>query len=103
MEPDILISGKGIASGLPLGAMIARDDLMVWGLGAHGSTYGGSAISCAAALATIDLIEAEGSSRTPSGWAQPCSTASDVAAQRHDSSGTSAAARSGSASSFTTT
>ena len=58
--PDIVTSGKGIASGLPLGAMIARDDLMVWTLGAHGSTYGGSPIPCAAALATFDVIEQEG-------------------------------------------
>lgn len=57
VEPDILLAGKGIASGLPLGAMIAREDLMVWGLGAHGSTYGGNPVSCAAALETIDLIE----------------------------------------------
>jgi 4-aminobutyrate aminotransferase len=57
--PDVLIAGKGIASGLPLGAMIARDDLMVWELGAHGSTYGGSPLSCAAALATFDVIEQE--------------------------------------------
>ena len=59
IEPDILLSGKGIASGLPLGAMIARDDLMVWELGAHGSTYGGSPLSCAAALATFDVIAEE--------------------------------------------
>jgi 4-aminobutyrate aminotransferase len=59
VEPDIVISGKGIASGLPLGAMIAREDLMVWELGAHGSTYGGSAVSCAAALATFDVIRDE--------------------------------------------
>ena len=59
VEPDILISGKGIASGLPLGAMIAREDLMVWDLGAHGSTYGGSPLSCAAALATFDVIRDE--------------------------------------------
>jgi 4-aminobutyrate aminotransferase len=58
--PDIVLSGKGIASGLPLGAMIARDDLMVWELGAHGSTYGGSPVSCAAAIATFDVIEQEG-------------------------------------------
>jgi 4-aminobutyrate aminotransferase len=57
VEPDILLSGKGIASGMPLGAMIARDDLMTWKLGAHGSTYGGNPVSCAAALATIRLIE----------------------------------------------
>jgi 4-aminobutyrate aminotransferase len=60
VTPDVITSGKGIASGLPLGAMITRDDLMVWELGAHGSTYGGSPISCAAALATLDVIEEEG-------------------------------------------
>jgi 4-aminobutyrate aminotransferase len=57
VEPDVVLAGKGIASGMPLGAMIARHDLMVWETGAHGSTYGGNPISCAAALATIDLIE----------------------------------------------
>ena len=57
VEPDIVLAGKGIASGMPLGAMIAREDLMVWETGAHGSTYGGNPLSCAAALATIDLIE----------------------------------------------
>jgi 4-aminobutyrate aminotransferase len=59
VEPDILLAGKGIASGMPLGAMIARSDLMTWPGGAHGSTYGGNPVSCAAALATIDLIEKE--------------------------------------------
>ncbi len=59
VAPDIVVAGKGIASGLPLGAMIARDDLMVWELGAHGSTYGGSPLSCAAALATFDVMERE--------------------------------------------
>jgi 4-aminobutyrate aminotransferase len=57
VEPDILLSAKGIASGMPLGAMVAREDLMTWGFGAHGSTYGGNPVSCAAALATIDLVE----------------------------------------------
>jgi len=57
VEPDIVVSGKGIASGMPLGAMIAKAELMTWKLGAHGSTYGGSPTPCAAALATIDLIE----------------------------------------------
>jgi 4-aminobutyrate aminotransferase len=60
ITPDIITAGKGIASGLPLGAMIAREDLMTWDLGAHGSTYGGSPVSCAAALATLDVIEEEG-------------------------------------------
>jgi 4-aminobutyrate aminotransferase len=60
VAPDIMTAGKGIASGLPLGAMVARDDLMVWELGAHGSTYGGSPVPCAASLATFDVIEQEG-------------------------------------------
>lgn len=56
--PDILVSGKGIASGLPLGAMLAREEVATWTPGTHGSTYGGNPISCAAALATLDLVEA---------------------------------------------
>jgi 4-aminobutyrate aminotransferase len=60
VEPDILLAGKGIASGMPLGAMIAREDLMTWELGAHGSTYAGNPLACAAALATIRVIEDEG-------------------------------------------
>ena len=59
IEPDIVLSGKGIASGLPLGAMIARGHLMRWELGSHGSTYGGGPVSCAAALATFDVMRDE--------------------------------------------
>lgn len=55
--PDIVLAGKGIASGLPLGAMIARHDIMTWDKGAHGSTYGGNPLCCASALATFDLLE----------------------------------------------
>jgi 4-aminobutyrate aminotransferase len=58
IEPDILLTAKGIASGMPLGAMIARAPLLeAWGKGAHGSTYGGNPVACAAALATIELLE----------------------------------------------
>ncbi|MBN1287346.1 MAG: acetyl ornithine aminotransferase family protein [Anaerolineae bacterium] len=57
VEPDIVAIAKGIASGMPLGAMIARKGLMTWPPGAHGNTFGGNPIACAAALATIDLIE----------------------------------------------
>jgi 4-aminobutyrate aminotransferase len=57
VEPDILLAGKGIASGMPLGAMIAREDTMTWTAGTHGSTYGGNPVSCAAALATIEVIQ----------------------------------------------
>ncbi|MGE5222462.1 MAG: acetyl ornithine aminotransferase family protein [Omnitrophica WOR_2 bacterium] len=58
-EPDIVCVGKGVASGVPLGALIARKSVMTWPLGSHGNTYGGNPIACAAALATIDLIEHE--------------------------------------------
>ncbi|MDQ3784372.1 MAG: aminotransferase class III-fold pyridoxal phosphate-dependent enzyme [Actinomycetota bacterium] len=59
LEPDIILAGKGIASGLPLGAMVARAGLMTWPLGTHGSTYGGNPVSCAAGLATLDLVAGE--------------------------------------------
>ena len=55
--PDILLMAKGLASGMPLGAVIAREDVMDWAPGAQGSTYGGNPVCCAAALATLDLIE----------------------------------------------
>lgn len=57
VEPDIVCIAKGIASGMPLGAMVARKDLMTWGPGAHGNTFGGNPLACAAALVTIDLLE----------------------------------------------
>ena len=59
VEPDILISAKGLASGMPLGALIARESVMTWESGAHGSTFGGNPLSCAAALATLDIVEAQ--------------------------------------------
>jgi 4-aminobutyrate aminotransferase len=59
VAPDILLAGKGLASGLPLGAIVARADVMTWPAGAHGSTFGGNPVSCAAALATLDLVESQ--------------------------------------------
>ena len=59
VEPDMVLAAKGIASGMPLGACIARKSVMDWERGTHGSTYGGNPIACAAALATIDLIDKE--------------------------------------------
>jgi 4-aminobutyrate aminotransferase len=59
IEPDIICVGKGIASGIPLGAIIARKSIVTWPLGSHGNTYGGNPIACAAALATMDLIQDE--------------------------------------------
>ncbi|MEW6686948.1 MAG: acetyl ornithine aminotransferase family protein [Candidatus Edwardsbacteria bacterium] len=59
VKPDILVSAKGIASGMPLGAFIAPSKIMHWEPGAHGSTFGGNPLACAAALATIELLENE--------------------------------------------
>ena len=57
--PDIMTIAKGIASGLPLSAMIARHEVMEWKPGAHASTFGGNPVAIAAALATLDLLEEE--------------------------------------------
>jgi 4-aminobutyrate aminotransferase len=60
-RPDIVVMAKGIASGLPLsGIMASRELLERFAPGAHGGTYGGNAVACAAALATLDVIAAEG-------------------------------------------
>ena len=55
--PDIIAVAKGIASGMPLGAMIAPAEIMDWEAGSHASTFGGNPVSCQAALATISLLE----------------------------------------------
>lgn len=57
VTPDIIALAKGIASGMPLGAMVAHSDIMVWEAGSHASTFGGNPVSCSAALATIELLE----------------------------------------------
>lgn len=60
VEPDILITAKGIASGMPLSALVTRQDLMSkWLPGSHGGTYGGNAVACAAAVATIQVMKDE--------------------------------------------
>lgn len=59
VEPDMVTVAKGIASGVPLGACIARQSVMDWERGAHGNTFGGNPLACAAALATFELIQTE--------------------------------------------
>jgi len=55
--PDVYLLAKGLGSGLPIGAIIAKESVMSWSHGSHGSTFGGNPVACAAALATLDLIE----------------------------------------------
>lgn len=60
VEPDIMIMAKGIASGFPMAGIISRKELMdKWTVGRHGSTYGGNPVACAAAMASIEVIEQE--------------------------------------------
>jgi 4-aminobutyrate aminotransferase len=57
VEPDILLTAKGLGSGMPIGAMISKESVTTWETGSHGSTFGGNPVCCAAALATLDLVE----------------------------------------------
>lgn len=57
VRPDVMVLAKGLASGMPLGAMMARKELMSWPAGSHGSTCGGNPVCIASALATLDLLE----------------------------------------------
>jgi 4-aminobutyrate aminotransferase len=60
VEPDILVMAKGIASGLPLSGILARREILDrWAPGTHGGTYGGNVVACAAANATLDVIDEE--------------------------------------------
>lgn len=57
VEPDVVTVAKGIASGMPLGAFIGKEKFFTWTAGTHGSTFAGNPVCCAAALATLDLLE----------------------------------------------
>ena len=59
IEPDIVTSAKGIASGMPIGAILARESIWTWPPGAHGSTFAGNPVCAAAGLATLEIIESE--------------------------------------------
>lgn len=59
VEPDVVCVAKGLASGLPIGATIAREELMDWEAGSHASTFGGNPVACASALAVIKAVEEE--------------------------------------------
>jgi 4-aminobutyrate aminotransferase len=57
IEPDILCTAKGLGSGMPIGALIAKESVMSWESGSHGSTFGGNPVCIAAALATLEIVQ----------------------------------------------
>jgi 4-aminobutyrate aminotransferase len=60
VAPDIMTLAKGLGSGLPIGLIVAKKKIMEkWSRGSHGNTYGGNPLCCAAALATLDLVDRE--------------------------------------------
>jgi 4-aminobutyrate aminotransferase len=59
IEPDIVCFAKGIGNGMPIGGIMARREIMSWGPGSHGSTFGGNPIAAISALATLEIIEQE--------------------------------------------
>jgi 4-aminobutyrate aminotransferase len=59
VAPDILVTAKGLGSGMPIGAIVAREAVSTWEPGAHGSTFGGNPVCCAAALATLEVVQRE--------------------------------------------
>ncbi|HEX2883375.1 MAG TPA: aminotransferase class III-fold pyridoxal phosphate-dependent enzyme [Candidatus Limnocylindria bacterium] len=60
IEPDIVTTAKGLASGMPIGAFLARESVWTWPPGAHGSTFAGNPLCAAAGVATMEIIESEG-------------------------------------------
>ena len=85
--PDITLIAKGIASGMPLGAMVARRELMNWPPGSHGTTFGGNPVSCAAAAATIQVIEEEGLIENSATMGERLLTAVEAMQARHGTIG----------------
>ena len=74
--PDVVVTAKAIANGLPLSAIIASKELQQrWGRGAHGTTYGGNPVACAAGVAVLETIGTRASSRTRGSVARSCPAA----------------------------
>ena len=80
--PDIILMAKGLASGMPLGAVVARAEVMDWPPGAQGSTFGGNPICCAAALATLELVESTYLANAAKVGARLTSKLEEIAAKR---------------------
>ena len=86
VEPDIVCTAKGIASGVPLGGFIARQSVATWPTGAHGNTYGGNPLAMVAALATMEVLENGGIQNAAEQGAYMLSRLHEMAA-RHPSIG----------------
>ena len=90
--PDIMTLAKGLGSGMPIGAVVAKKRIMEkWQRGAHGNTYGGNPLCCAAALATLDLVEGEYMANAARGRRRISSAAARIAAATSHASATCAA------------
>lgn len=57
VAPDVFLTAKGLGSGMPIGAIVAKESVMTWPRGSHGSTYAGNPVCCAAALTTLGVVE----------------------------------------------
>ena len=86
VEPDMVCTAKGIASGVPLGGFLAKRSLATWPVGAHGNTYGGNPIAAVAALATMDVLENGGIENAATQGAYMMERLGEMAA-RHPSMG----------------
>jgi 4-aminobutyrate aminotransferase len=82
--PDILVVAKGIASGMPLGAMVAPARLMTWPPGAHGNTFGGNPLSCAAGIATLDVIQEQNLLQNAAQMGDRLMTGLSALSRKHD-------------------
>ena len=81
--PDILVLSKGVASGLPIGAIVAPDQIMTWPTDAHSSTHGGNPLACAAGLATIELLESGLIANAAQAGARLSERLEEIGARRH--------------------
>jgi 4-aminobutyrate aminotransferase len=87
VEPDIVCFAKGVSSGMPIGGILARENVKDWGPGAHGSTYGGNPVAAVSALATLNVIEKEGLNERATTMGQYIMDALSEIQMRHPSMG----------------
>lgn len=84
IEPDIFTSAKGLAGGIPIGAMMCKDSCAVFNPGEHASTFGGNPFSCAAGLAVVQALESENLLENVNARGQQLRTALETLAAKYD-------------------